>query len=69
MPNKQFPPEQKFHIVLETLKEEHLVSDIASEYGVHSSAIHRCKAELLGSADKVFATSRKAEQATEERKK
>ena len=58
MPKKQWSPEQKLQIVLETLKEERLISDIASEYGVHAGVIHRWRKELLDSADKVFAPSK-----------
>lgn len=52
MPKKQWTPEQKLNIVLEALKEERHITDIASEYGVHHSAIHRWKKELLESAGK-----------------
>lgn len=60
MPKKQWSPEQKLQIVLEALREERHISDIASEYGVHHSAIHRWKKELLDGADKVFNTSKQA---------
>ncbi len=68
MPKKQLSPELKLRIVLETLKEEGLISDIAAEYGVHHSAIHRWKKELLGSADNVFSTSKNAKAAAKEKK-
>lgn len=45
-------------IVLEVLKEERHIGEIASEYGVHPTQIHRWKKELLGNADKVFAASK-----------
>ena len=60
MPKKQWSPQEKLQIVLESLKEERLISDIASEYGVHANVIHRLKKELLSSADKVFASSKEA---------
>lgn len=68
MPKKQWSPEQKLQIVLEALKEERLISDIATEYGVHPSVIHRWKKELLDSADKVFATSKNAKAAAKDKK-
>jgi len=60
MPKKQWSPEQKLQIVLEAIKEERHIAEIASEYGVHYSAIHRWKKELLDGADKVFATAKNA---------
>ena len=33
MPRKQYTPEEKLKIVLEALKEERLIADIASDYG------------------------------------
>jgi len=68
MPKKQFSPEQKLQIVLEAPKEERHIGDIASEYGVHYSAIHRWKKELLDGADKVFAASKNAKAAAEDKK-
>jgi transposase-like protein len=67
MQKKQWSPEEKLQIVLETLKEERLISDIASEYGVHAGVIHRWRKELLGSADKVFAPSKEAKAAAKEK--
>lgn len=67
MPRKQYTPEQKLQIVLEAIKEERHISEIASEYGVHHSAIHRWKKELLESADKVFSTTKQAKDANKEK--
>ena len=67
MPKNQYSPEEKLKIVLEALKEERLITDIASDYGIHPSVIHRWKKELLGSADKVFAASKNAKAAAEEK--
>jgi len=67
MQKKQWSPEQKLQIVLEALKEERHIADIASEYGVHHSAIHRWKKELLDSSDKVFNTSKQAKVASMEK--
>lgn len=68
MPKKQRSPEQKLQIVLEALKEERHIGEIASEYGVHASVIHRWKKELLEGADKVFATSKSAKAAAQEKR-
>ena len=68
MAKKQISPEVKLKIVLEVLKEERHVNDIASEYGVHPSAVHRWKAELLGSADKVFTPQKTAKVAAQEKR-
>ena len=68
MPRKQYSAKQKLKIVLETLKEERLVSDISSEYGVHPNVIHRWKKELLEGADKIFNTTKNAKTAHREKK-
>lgn len=67
MPKEQLAPERKLQIVLEVLKEERMAAEVAVEAGVHVSAIHRWKAELLGSADKVFAPSKQARVAAKEK--
>jgi len=67
MPKNQYSPEEKLKIVLEALKEERLITDIASEYGLHPSVIHRWKKELLESADRVFAASKNAKDAAKEK--
>ena len=43
MAKKVISPEAKLRIVLEVLKEERHISEIATENGVHVSAIHRWK--------------------------
>jgi len=55
-------------IVLETFKEERHIGQIASEYGEHVSVIHRWNKELLEGADKVFATSKSAKAAAQEKR-
>ncbi len=54
MQKKQWSPEQKLQIVLEALKEERHIGEIASEYGVHVSVIHRWKKELLEGAESIL---------------
>jgi transposase-like protein len=67
MPKNQYSPEEKLKIVIEALKEERLITDIASEYGVHQSVIQRWKKELLESAERVFAASKNAKDAAKEK--
>ena len=67
MPKRQYSPEEKLQIVIEVLREERLITEIASEYGIHHSVIHRWKKELLGSADRVYSPSKKAKEAAKEK--
>jgi transposase-like protein len=67
MPKNQYSPEEKLKIVIEALKEERLITDIASGYGIHPSVIHRWKRELLESADRVFAISKSERDAAKEK--
>ncbi len=67
MPKNQYSPEEKLKIVIETLKEERMITDIASDYGIHPSVIHRWKKELIENADKVFAASKSAKTAAKEK--
>ena len=67
MPKKNISPEQKLMMVLEAVKEERHIAEIAADYGVHQSAIHRWKKELLSGADKVYATNKNAKAAAKEK--
>ncbi len=67
MPKRQYSPEEKLQIVIEALKEERLITEIAAEYGIHHSVIHRWKKELLGSADRVYNPSKKSKEAAKEK--
>jgi len=58
MAKKVISPEMKLKIVLEVLKEERHVGEIAAKYEVHTSAIHRWKQELLEGADRVYASTK-----------
>jgi putative transposase len=55
--------QQKAQIVLELLKEEKTVSQIATEYGVHPNQLHRWKKQGLEGFHRLFEDDRKAEQA------
>jgi len=45
---KRYTPTQKATIVLEVLREEKSISQIASEYKVHPNLIYKWKKEGLG---------------------
>lgn len=51
---RTFKPEEKAKIVLEMLREEKTIAEIASEYGVHPSQLHRWKAEALENLPTLF---------------
>ncbi|HWR08319.1 IS3 family transposase [Sporomusa sp.] len=51
---RKFTPQEKSKIVLEALREEKTLSQIAAEYQVHPNVISRWKAEFMANADKVF---------------
>jgi len=44
---KHYTGKQKAQIVLEMLKEEKTVTQISSEYGVHSSQLYKWRAQAL----------------------
>ncbi|AFK85499.1 transposase IS3/IS911 family protein [Thermoanaerobacterium aotearoense SCUT27] len=51
---RNFTPEQKAKIVLEALREEKTLNEIAAEYEIHPNMISRWKAEFINNAAKVF---------------
>jgi transposase-like protein len=51
---RKFTPQEKSKIVLEVLREEKTLSQIAAEYQVHPNVISRWKAEFMANAGKVF---------------
>jgi putative transposase len=60
---KHYTAKQKAQIVLEMLKEEKSVAQIASEYGLHAMQLHRWKAQALAGLPDLFEDNRKAEKA------
>ena len=68
MAKKSISPELKLKIVIEAIKEERHMSEIASAYGVHTATISRWIQELFSSADKVYASSKADKQAAKEKK-
>lgn len=53
-PAKRFTPRFKFQIVLETLKGEKAIGQIARSYGMHPMSIHRWKKEFLEKGPEIF---------------
>jgi len=53
-PAKRFTPRFKFQIVLESLKGEKAVGQIARSYGMHPISIHRWKKEFLEKGPEIF---------------
>ena len=51
---RTFTPDQKAKIVLEVLKEEKTLSQIAAEYEIQPNQVTRWKSEFLQNAGRVF---------------
>ena len=56
---KRYSAKQKAQIVLEILKEEKTIAQIASEYGVHPTQLHRWKKQALEGFPQLFADGQK----------
>jgi transposase-like protein len=69
---RNFTPEQKAKIVIEVLREERTLNEIAAEYEIHPNLLSRWKAEFLENAGKVFSKEaddvQKAKQSFEKEK-
>jgi len=57
---KQYPAEIKTKIVLEILKEEKSISQIASEYGIHPSVLNRWKNTAVEKLPSLFTDETKS---------
>jgi len=60
---KKYTAKKKAQIVLEILKEERSVAQIASEYGIHPNQLYRWKAQALEGLPNLFEDERKTEKA------
>jgi len=60
---KRYTAKQKAQIVLEILKEERPIAQIASEYGIHPNQLYKWKAQALEGIPKVFEQEHKSEKA------
>src|SRR5699024_4859058 len=54
MKRKRYTPEFKSQIVLEILKEEKTMSQIASEHGIHVNQLHKWKTQFLQEMPQIF---------------
>lgn len=58
---KRLTANQKAQIVLEILKEEKTINQIASEFGVHPNVLYRVKKQTLENLPKIFENENKGE--------
>jgi transposase len=67
MPKKRrrFAAGQKAAIVLEVLKEEKSIAEIAAENGVHPNQIHKWKKQALANFSQLFEDEHQSEKARE----
>ncbi|MFD0717719.1 transposase, partial [Paenibacillus sp. GCM10027626] len=56
---RRFTPEEKARIVLEILKEEKSVSQLATEHGIRTNVLNRWKAEAVQNLSQLFVDDRK----------
>jgi len=56
---RKFTPEEKARIVLEILREEKSVSQLASEHGIHANVLNRWKSEAVQNLSQLFVDDRK----------
>ena len=60
---RHFTANQKAQVVIEILKEEKTISQIASEHGVHPNQLHRWKAQALDGLPRLVENDHKTEKA------
>jgi transposase len=60
---KRYTAKQKAQIMLEILKEERSIAQIASEFGVHPNQLYKWKAQALENLPSLFEEDRKGEKA------
>lgn len=58
---KKYIAKQKAQIVLEMLKEERPIAQIASQYGIHPNQLYKWKAQALDGLPGLFEDGRKTE--------
>lgn len=56
---RKFAPEEKARVVLEILKEEKSVSQLATELGIHTNLLNRWKSEAVQNFSQLFVDDRK----------
>jgi putative transposase len=60
---KKYSAEFKAQVVLEILKEEKSISQLSSEYGVHSNQLSKWKKQVLGDLPRLFSDDHKRAEA------
>jgi putative transposase len=65
MVRKHYSPNQKAAIVLELLKEEETLAQIASRHGIHPNVLRNWKAQALEGLPKLFADDESDKRALE----
>jgi transposase len=65
MKRRRYTPAQKAAIVLEVLKEEETLPQIASRHGVHPNLLRKWKAQALDGLPKVFTEDEQDKRALE----
>ena len=60
---KHYTAQQKAKIVLEILKEEHSIAQIASEHSIHPNQLYKWKAQTIEKLSDIFEDERKDEKA------
>lgn len=60
---KHYTTKQKAQIVLEMLKEERPIAQIASAYGIHPNQLYQWKAQVVEELPKLFEGDHKTEKA------
>jgi len=60
---KRYTAKQKAQIVLEMLKEERAIAQIASEYGIHPNQLYKWKAQAMEGLPELFEEDHKTEKA------
>ena len=56
---RKFAPEEKARVVLEILKEEKSVAQLATELGIHTNLLNRWKSEAVQNFPQLFVDDRK----------
>lgn len=64
---KHYTAQEKVQMVLEMLKEEKTVGQIASGYGVHPNQLYRWKSQVLEGLPEIFGKGEKGEKAEKEK--
>jgi transposase-like protein len=62
---KHYTPTFKAQIVLEVLKEEQTITQVASAHGVHPNQLRKWRAQALEGLPQLFADERRAQRAVE----